>query len=160
MANHKNTIFYSIDNTAETVPASASGTGTLKTVGKGVVGTNTLFKTEMRAGSWLVDLSQNEIRKVVHVASNTEAELDYAFTSDIAAGTTPDIIAYTDLNIKSISVAISSLLAQGEIDGNTLNPGGALTWQKNSSEKTDSRSFVEPIIADATGTVIDVTILR
>jgi hypothetical protein len=159
MANYKNTDYYAITG-KETIPVSANKTGTIETVGKAVKGDGTLFMTEMQAGSWLIDLAQDEMRKVVRVESDTLAFLDNAFTADLAALTTPSVISRTSLNLKSISVSISPLLADGEIDGVVFNAGAAMAWAKNGMDDRGIYSFVDPVIADGTGTVINVAILK
>jgi hypothetical protein len=166
MANTKNTLYYTINNAKAAVPASANKTGTIKTEGKYVVGTSTLFMTEMRAGSWLTDLTNNELRRVTRVTSDTYAELDSAFSSDISAGTTPNVIPVEDLHLRELSVAIPPLdsggspYAWGEIDGETLPNGSPVTFGKNSAYNTNRDGLVDPLIANATGTLIQVTILR
>jgi len=164
--NYKNTVFYQISNAKQTVPASANKTGTIETVGAAVKGTSTLFTTEMQVGSWLTSLAANEIRKVIKVESNTLAYLDHAFTVDIAAGVTPNVVKHSDLNIREVAIAIplttSGGVAQafGEVDGQPLASGLPVSFGKNSDIKDNFKSFVDPIIANATGTVINVTILR
>lgn len=160
MANFKNTEYYRITNTKTTVPAPANGTGTIDTDGKSVIGTGTLFLSEMRAGAWLVDTSQDEVRKVLQVESDTLAYLSNAFSSDIAALTTPSIIASDDLNIRGLSVAILSGLTDGEIDGVVFDNGDSVVFGKFSDNKDGFKSFVDPIIVEATGTDVKVTILR
>jgi len=167
MANpSKNTQFYKITAAKETVPASSNKTGTIETVGTSVIGTGTLFESEMQKGSWLVDLTQNEVREVMKVENDTLATLSDAFTLVIAGGTTPNVIKSDDLNIREISVAVplvdsgGASYAFGEIDGVELESGMPIAFGKNSDTKGNFKSFIDPIIANATGTVINVTILK
>jgi hypothetical protein len=159
MANYKNTDYFAVTG-KQSIPENVSKTGTIETIGKAVIGTSTLFKTEIQAGSWIVDESQDELRKVVHVESDTLAYLDNAFTSDIAALTTPSVIPRTSLNIKSISVSISPLLADEEVEGVAFNAGAAMSWAKNGMDNRGIYGFIDPIIVDGTGTVINVAILK
>ncbi len=160
MTNFKNDKFYTIADDKQSIPVSASGTGTISTTGKAVKGVGTLFMSELRMGSWLVDLTQNEVRKVIRTESNTLVFLDNAFTVNIAALTTPNIISNTKLNIRQISVSIDPALANGEIDGTVLLAGAALEFGKPSDNSRNSFAFIDPLIADATGTEIQVTILK
>ena len=107
--NYKNS-FYDYITGHQTVPAAGTKTGTCVTLGTGVTGSGTLFKTEMKAGSWLVDLTNNEIIKVVRVESDTLAYIDHAFTSPLASAA-PSVIVESDTNICTISVAIPASAA-------------------------------------------------
>lgn len=166
MSNTKNTKFYKISNAKQTVPVSAAGTGTIKTQLTAVVGAGTLFKSEMQVGSWLVDLTQNEMRKVIKVESDTAAVLESAFSVAIPALTTPNVITHTKLNIKEISVriplvnSIGVAYTFGEVDGIELESGIPLVFGKTSKDNENSFSYIDPIIANATSTVINVTILK
>ena len=160
MANFKNTDFYKVTNAKTTVPAPANGTGTIETVDNKVVGTGTSFLTGMKAGSWLVKIASDEIRKVISVKSDTEATLSEAFTIDISSGATPSIISPASLNFISISVGILSGLTDGEIDGTVFDNGTSVVFTKAGAVKTGSRNFVDPIIIDGVGTVITVVTLK
>ena len=153
MANFKNSNYYRI-TAKQTLPASANGTGTISTLGQSVIGVGTAFKSEMPVGSWLTSLTANEIRKVVSVSSDTEALLSDAFTVDIAALTAPNIIHGRDCNVKAISVAIKAGLADGEIDGLALANGTGHTWSKDGNSMKANGDYVDPIIVNGTGTVI------
>lgn len=159
MANFKNTEYFLVTG-KQSVPVNVNKTGTISTVGNAVVGVGTLFKTEMHAGSWLVDESQDEVRRVMRVESNTLAYLSDAFTADIAALTTPSVIPKNSMNVRSVSLYIDAALADGEIDGIVLAAGTLIKFEKNSDNKRDKYSFIEPVIVDGTGTSIAVTVLR
>lgn len=166
MANYKNTVFYKVDDEKVVVPASSNKTGTISTKGRGVIGVGTKFTEEMQTGSWIVDLTNNEVRKVITVDSDTVAYLDKPFTTDISALTTPNVVSSVDLNIREISIAIplvdssGTAYGFGEIDGVVLESGLPVSYGKNSDTKENSKSFIDPIIVNATGTVANVTILR
>lgn len=157
MANFKNSLYYLVTD-KRTVPANANATGTIKTVGTAVIGTNTLFKTEMPIGSWLVDESQDEIRQITRVESDTLAYFGNAFTSDISLGTTPSVIHSKDAKPVSIAVSIPASANDGEVDGATFTKGSSLSFSKDSTGRSDARSLVNPIIVDGTGTTIQVLI--
>jgi len=160
MALSKNSNYYKISNAKQTVPVSANGTGTIATTGIHVKGTGTKFVAEMPAGSWLVNLTANEYHKVKSVLNDTMAELEQAFGSDIAGGTTPNIIINSKLDIRELSVIIPLGNASGEVDGVSLEAGLPVSFGKNSDNSRNNFSFIDPIIANATGTVINVIILR
>ncbi len=160
--NYKNDNFYQITDDKQTVPLSVDVTGTISTTGLYITGVGTKFMTnsELKRGFWVTDLTNNEIRKVDSVLDDTTATLENAFTTDIVAGTTPNVIFATSLNIKKLSVAINPVLTNGAVDGTPLVAGSTLSFGKESKDNTNAFSYIDPIIADATGTVMDVTILR
>lgn len=154
--NFKNDQYLPITS-KQTLPASADGTGTISTLGTAVIGIGTSFKTEMPLGSWLVDLSANEIRIVKDVTSDTLARLENAFTSDISASTTPNIIHRKDLGVVAISV--KAIGGDVKIDGYTLQEGESLTFDKD-RDRSSHRDLVDPIIADPNGNTINTIIFR
>jgi hypothetical protein len=162
--NFTNSNYYEISNDKQSIPASAAGTGTVITQGVAVVGTGTLFKTEMPAGSWLLDLANNELRKVVRCDSDTQATLDHAFTADLSSAA-PDIIHEKYTNVVEISVIIplvdsgSTPYAFGQINGVEFPSGLPYELSKASRDDSSIQDFINPIIADATGTVMKVSIL-
>lgn len=158
MANFKNTI-YEYTTTKRTVPLSGTKTGTCITEGTIVTGTGTSFLSEMPAGSWLVDLSANEIRKVIRVDSDTSAVLQQAFTVDLASAA-PDVILASDLNIVTISLSIPTGGANGEIDGVTFPVGQSITFSKDGRSTSSTRDFIDPLIVDATGTTMMILISK
>ena len=162
MADIKNDIRYLITNDKQSVPLSADMTGTIATNGIYVVGVGTKFRTqdELQRGGWLVDLSQDALRKIDTVLDDTHAVLVKSFPVDIAAGTTPNVITNSQLDIKQISYSIDGALANGAIDGVVLIAGNAETFGKTGNSVRDVFGFVDPVIADAIGTVITINILR
>lgn len=161
MANYKNSKFYEVSNAKDTIPASVTGTGTVSTKGIYVTGVGTKFMSlaELGMGFWICDLANDEIRKVDGVDSDTVARLTHAFTADLSADPLI-IVKRTDLDIRQVSVSIDGTLTDGEIDGVALLAGNALAFGKPSDSTRGSYSFIDPLIADATGTVINVTILK
>ena len=162
MADIKNDTRYLISNTKQTIPLSANQTGTIATNGIYITGVGTKFRTldQLQRGGWLVDLTQDTVRKIDTVLSDTQAILVKAFPSDIVAGTTPNVIASSQLAMKQISYYIDGALTDGAIDGVALKAGTAETFGKTGSVLRDGFAFVDPVVADATGTVITVNILR
>lgn len=156
MANYKNTLYYIVTN-KQSVPANADGTGTVSTVGVAVEGTSTLFTTEMPVGSWLVSESQDELRKVIRVDSDTRAYIDAAFTTPLSSAT-PSIISAKSSKAVSIAVAIPAGLAAGEIDGVAFAAGSAVSFSKDSRDNSSARDLVDPIIVDGSGTTMQILI--
>lgn len=156
MTNFKNTVYF-VSSTKQTVPASANGTGTIITSGKNVTGTGTSFKTEMPVGSWLVDLSQDEVRKVLEVLSDTEAILDHAFSVDLSSAA-PNIIPSKDAKPVSIAIQIVSGSGNGLIDGEVMYDGTSVSFSKDSRPQTNFNDSVDPLILDAASTVAQVLI--
>jgi len=159
MANHKNTIYY-LQTTKATVPASSTQSGTIQTVGKAIEGAGTSFMTEMPVGSWLVDLTQNEIRKVIGVDSDILAYVSNAFTIDIPALTPPDVIQAKDAKCVSIAGQVPSGAAAGLLDGETFPAGTSFSFSKDSRDHSSARDLVDPIIVDAAGTQFQILIQK
>ncbi len=146
--NFKNSVYHYVSG-SQSVPASAAGSGTVVTDTNGsVVGTGTSFLSEMPAGSWLVDLSSSEVRKVKSVESDTLAYLYQDFTTSLA-GVQPDIIHERDTNIVTISVSIPSGEADGAIDGELFPAGQTATFSKDSRTTRGTGDYIDPIIVEA-----------
>ena len=157
--NFKNTFYDSISG-AQTIPASANATGTISTDGAAVTGTGTLFKTEMPKGSWLTSIGADEIRQVLTVESDTLVYLSDAFTADLAAGT-PNVIHTSKLNISAISISVPAAAAAAcTVDGVTFPKGAALTFSKDGRSTSSVRDFIDPIVVDATGSTMLISICR
>lgn len=151
--NYKNSTYDYISG-HQTVPAAGTKTGLCITAGTAVTGTGTKFLSEMRAGSWLVDLAHNEIRKVVRVDSDTLAYIDKAFTTSLASAA-PSVIIESDTNISTISVSIlATAAAAGVVDGKVFPKGGSITFSKDSRTTSSMRDFIDPIIVDASETTM------
>jgi len=156
--NFKNTVYYPITGVADTVPASSTGTGTMAVTGKGVIGTGTAFKTELERGSWIVDFAQGEIRKVTDIDSDGLAYIDKPFSLNIAASTALTYIKHSDLNMKELSIYADS--TDAVLDGETLQANVGVDLGKSGNSRQGLTSFIDPVIVDATGTVVYVLILR
>ena len=144
----------------QSIPVSANKTGTISTVGTAVVGVGTKFITEMPPGSFVVDLNAWELRRVASVSSDTLAYLVNAFSVDISAGTTPNLIhAALPFPARPAEIAIS-------IDGANPNGllfnqsfGGELDLSKAQRDRSSASDRVDPIIVDATGTFMNVLVI-
>lgn len=158
-ANFKNTFYDSISG-AQTIPVSANATGTVSTDSSAVIGTGTLFKTEMPVGSWLTSIAADEIRKVVSVESDVLAYLSDPFTVDLSA-VTPNVIHTSKLNIVAISISVPAAAAAATtVDGVAFPKGAALTFSKDGRSTSGVRDFIDPIVVDATGSTMLISICK
>jgi hypothetical protein len=157
MANFKNNST-EIISTLRTVPQNVTKTGTIATVGTQVVGTGTLFGTEVKVGDWICSLSASEIRKIVTITDALTAIIDYPFTVDLAPATALVVIPHPT-NIVEISW-LNTGGASGSIDGIAVVQNEYGCWGKNSRERESNRDFIDPIIVDGTGTTIKILTLK
>jgi len=146
MATNYSNNSYDLVTDKRTIPFNSNKSGTISTKGKGVIGVGTSFLSEMPAGSVLVDESQDEWRRVVRVESDTIAYLEEAFTSDIAALTTPSVIDKKLLSVKFIKLTTAT-----NVTINTVAFTGTIEFNKLGQEDTIQRSFIDPIILAAGG---------
>lgn len=148
---------YDIVTDKRSVPFNSAGTGTIATHGLAIVGTGTLFTSEMPVGSWLIDLSHWDKAKVVRVDSDTLAFLQIPLGTDITPGTTPQIVSASKAKAKSISLKIKSTDPDGLLDNKAFS--GILTIEKTGNDRTANKDLIQPIIIDGTSTSIKVDIL-
>jgi hypothetical protein len=160
MAYTKNNQNYAVSNAKVTVPAAAAITGTIQTFGIGIKGTGTAFLTEMRVGDWLYNATTNEVRKINQVLNDDTAYINRVFASDLAALSQCITIKRNDAyNVKSISLLVGS--ASAIVDGTETVPAGT-GWESSKSNiaPMSQQDVVDPIVLNATGTTVQVTILR
>lgn len=65
-----------------TLPLARALTGTFSSAGTVVIGTGTLFTTEIVEGDWLFSTTTNELRRVEGVSTDTTLRLEQAFSVD------------------------------------------------------------------------------
>ena len=135
------------------LPYNVAGTGTVVTHGIAVVGTGTLFKSEMMAGSYLVNLSTNQAVRVYRVDSDTIAFLEKPFTVDFASAT-PQIIPTFASQPKLIS-----MFSNGDYDVNGNTVTGGVTAEKTGNDRSSRRDLIKPIVIDATAGSVQIEIL-
>lgn len=148
---------YYITTTKESIPQNESGTGTIVTFEEAIVGTGTRFLTEMIAGSYLVAIAQNECRKVIRVDSDTVAFLERPFSYNLAVGAAPQIIKKWKASPKEISIKIESGDASGELNGVAFS--GILTLSKSNTDKSSRKDNIDPVVVNALGTSMKVSII-
>ncbi len=139
-------------------------TGTVVSSGVFVVGTGTLFLTEIGGDqgvgfpstssyidSWLFN-GTNEVRRIVGVVDNTHLVLEAAFTVNLAggAGSVKWIPASRTMQMSWICIA-----GGGIVDGVTLgaNEGGGSGYTASTPNRT-----VDEIVIDGRAGTVDVTI--
>jgi len=137
----------------QTIPASASGTGTIVTLGTTITGTNTLFKTEMPEGSYLYNATNNELRKIISVISNTIALMESPITTEYA-GSAPEIIIASECNAKKYIFTNANATAGEMVDNTgTLVPqfpnGIPIQICKNEDSRSGVTDLLQPTIVDA-----------
>lgn len=148
----KQTQFASVTD-KRSVPFNANGTGTIVTFGEAVVGTGTLFKTEMLVGSYIVSESQGECRRVRRVDSDTSAFLEIPFTIDLVSAA-PSLIKW--FKAKPVEIIFNYVSGTVVVDGVTLTK--SVTLSKASRDRSSRKDFIEPIIVDSTSGVVEVTV--
>lgn len=153
-----------IDNQKVTAPFNETGTGTISTDKLGLIGTGTIFKTELLKGAYILDLPNDEYKKVVEVISDTYAILESAFTTDLPALTAMDYIPAWKGNVREISVIIPALKQDmvtanpwGKIDGEDFPPGVGNSFSKANRDNSSVMDVLNPLILDASGTQMYVT---
>lgn len=150
----KNSNFYLL-GAKDTVPASTTETGTIDTNGINVIGTGTLFKSELKTGAWLVSLAQDEVRKIMNIRDDGFMTIDSPFTADLAA-----LTALVVCRSRAKLVSITNVGgAPGAVDGVSIEIGETVSFPK-SSKNPDGKDFIDPLIVEPSGTTIKVLILK
>ncbi len=175
MASNSSNNVYDVITDKRIIPYASLITGTIVTNGTGVTGTGTLFNTEMKTGSYLVDLAHNEYRQIRRLGadgggSDTIGILDKPF-SNVVTGQ-PLVIDVLNASPVEISVIIPILDAMGSsnasgliVDNYTATtkyfPAGLpYTISKANRDRSALTDSINPIIVDASGTQMIVTIIK
>jgi hypothetical protein len=157
---------YLLDNEKATAPLNQVGTGTIETNKLGIIGTGTLFKTELARGAHIVNLATGEILMVSEVVSDTYAILMEPFGTEIAASTALNFIASWKGNAREISTIVPVYKQDGVtentfavIDGTDVAPGIGENASKVHRDRSGSVDTIRPIFIDATGTQVLVDVI-
>ena len=140
---------YVVSASAVSVPAYGTKTGTITTIANNrvVVGSSTLFNTEVFSGDWLVDLTNGEVRQVESINSNTELLLKTGFTNALS-GVAVRVISSSNSKVQYMEIkpagtvaidAVAYSSAETYTDGQ-MNPTGA------------NQQFCKPVVLNATAT--------
>lgn len=156
--NYTNKTVRVVTNDKLAVPFTTAGTGTIAVTGTGIVGdANCLFLTELRAGSWLVDLDNDEFRVVARVDNNNVAHLKQAFSSDITEGSSFIYIPQSKATPREVSLAAQTGTFDLTTNETTTVPEGAIITDSRINGYDLSKPYVvNPCIVDvpADSTVI------
>lgn len=161
----KNTVYKFLDSPAAvvTVPFDQTGTGTISTQGKNLVGSGTSFKSVLSAGAWIFN-GTDEVRQVIQVLSDTTAVLSAAFTTDLSSATFKFVSAL-DANAREISMLIPMTQSDGTtantwgtIDGEDFPNGVPCNFSKANRENSSRPDMIDPVVLDVTSTQCIVTI--
>lgn len=175
MASNNSNNVYDVITDKRIIPYATLKTGTIVTAGTGVTGIGTLFNTEMKAGSYLVDITNNEYRKIIRLGadgggSDTIAILDAPF-SNVVTGQ-PLVIDFDNANPVEILVLIPTLNSSGDsntsgfvVDNETATAkyfpiGFPYKPSKANRDRSSITDGINPIIVDASGTEMVVTIIK
>ncbi len=158
------TIFL-LDNVKATAPLNEVGTGTIATIKLGIIGSGTLFKSELKVGSYIIDFTNNQMKRVVEVTSDTTAILESAFGTDLAPSSQMDYIPAWKTNVREIAAIVpvykqdnTTANIWGKMDNIDTPPGIGVNFSKAQRDRSSGSDVVVPVIMDATGTQIFVTL--
>ena len=149
---------YYLQDDKDTVPRSASVTGTIETVKKKVIGSGTKFTSEFQAGDYLYVAAKSEVKRITNIASDTEMTLESAFSSDVAAGGTPKLVKrmtarYVEINNIGGGIAV--------LDGQNMANNTKVVFEKTPwGSSTAFSDLVDPVILDAAPSDCQITIVK
>lgn len=158
MANNNNLIAGQLVNEIDTLPRSLTGTGTITTNLKWATGVGTKFMTELPADSWIFN-GTDQIVRVVRPISDTVVQLDSAFTVELSSVANYKYCNDQECQMKTVTFAVPLGSTDGTFDGAPLRAGRSEGYSTSGNHRTSSADFVNPVILDATSTVIDYRIL-
>lgn len=89
------------DNVHDTFPVSSALTGTITKANNGelIVGSGTLFSTELQTGEWLFIAAIDEVRQIRSISSDTELYLYRAFTGAVSGATARKVPRQTYMSV-------------------------------------------------------------
>lgn len=160
--NYTNKTVRVVTNDKIAVPFTKIGTGTIEVTGTGVKGdADTLFLTELRAGSWLVDLDNDEFRVIARVDNNNVAHLEQAFSANITAGSSFIFIPQPKAFPREVSLAAQTGTFDLTTNETTTIPEGAIITDSRINGYDLSKPYVvNPCIIDVpTDSVVIIEIL-
>jgi hypothetical protein len=143
----------SVYTTKDTAPASVAFAPTATTVGNQM--TLSAASTALIVGDYIVDLSQNEVKKVVYKSDDINYRLDSAFTADLTAATVKRV-ARNSAKYGMISIAADK---GGDISvaGITISSGSSITLSVSELDRATGSKHVTPVVVD--GSTNNATVL-
>ena len=154
--SHNNQTF-KITGVQDSVPAAASGSGTITSVNTGQIeGAGSAFLTEARIGHYVYMKTQNEFRRITSIPSDTELYIDSPFTGGIAGE-----VYHITPNSRLVEISwLVNGVADAKIDGVTVPTDTTNDFTKAGKGSTQAgNKYIDPIDIDATGTEVTVTTL-
>lgn len=150
MAITTNGQYAEYNDVKDTFPVSTSLTGTVSSANNGefIVGSGTLFTTELQTGEWLYVADQDDFRQIRSISSDTELYLYSAFSTALSGDTARRIPRQT---YKSISWEVTAA-ADAEINNISQAAGSSATLPFDAI----ARMRPDPILINATGAVVKV----
>lgn len=145
--NYTNTQTGSI-TASNTIPVSSIKTGTIATIGINVIGTGTLFTTELQVGDYISDLTAGEIRRVVKIAMNggdTNAYLDKPFTVDLPAGTALRVTPKS--RVREITLEALTGGTAITVNGTSIPVAKELKFERpQTAQYGGNKDYVDPVV--------------
>lgn len=142
-----------------TVPAPTAGTGTITTNG---VYFTTSAASQLQVGDWVVDESQDEVRRVVELNYNeptTKGKLNAAFSSDLSA-LSLQYVAVEDINgVYSISIS-ADYGGDAEVNGVALKDGSTLNFSVPEGAAQSGVNPMEPLVVDGTTNNVTAVVMK
>jgi hypothetical protein len=147
---------------SNTVPPRQSKTGTIETIGINVIGTGTLFTTELQVGDYLSDLAAGEIRRIVKISmedGDTNAYLDKPFSVNLPAGTALRVTPKSRVRVISLQAQTGGTPIT--VNGTQYPVGQTLTFGKIDTIEIGARKdYVDPLVVVVPpGTTVIYTLL-
>jgi hypothetical protein len=145
-----------ITNTTDTLPRSQTLTGTI-TAGAGskeLVGTSTLFTSELRRGDWIFDTANTAIRQVERIDSDTVLWLKEGF-ADAQSGDTMKRVVTNARQISGAADGGDVTITFSSDDTLTVRDGNSFTPQ------AQENGLVQPfIVTSGSGVNFDYDIVN
>lgn len=141
---------YGTKTIAGTIPANTTKTGTISSTGARVTGTSTLFKTfsQVRKGDFI--FSQNQVRRVEAIYSDTIIGINAAFVPDLSAVAFKVIRHLPDVKVSILNTggAVAKISTMTS-DDQDLGQGVEISYESNNS--------VGPIAYNPNGAILVVS---
>ncbi len=146
--NYKNSV-PSVTTGHVTFPASSNKTGTIDIAAgeTSVIGTNTLFSSELLVNGWICDIAHDEIRKITQIKNDTLLAIDHPFSNAQVAAT----LVYIEPS-NSVDLMVVFAGDGGTIDGVPVPANVGISANKSGRDMSGEKDFVDPVIVNATGT--------
>lgn len=136
---------YYIVTTDDLVPASTTWTGTVSTNGTKVIGSSTVFLTEIQPGAWVWNVAQHQVRRVIRVLSDTELIIDSAFSAELSGA---DFKGVTKEDAKVMFMEIDNTGGVDTTIDNVAFASGKVYTDGQPNPGGNVRKFCRPVHVD------------